>query len=375
MNVNGQSLIGGTNFEIRLRRSVIDGAVIATLDNIAWMNYTLTVSGTGYWAIGLIDFDLSLLAEDRIIDISRRPAGGQLAQDFKGLLLNPNPMDDMSNNPHDQISGAHINHLLTWRTVSYDEGTDEAQATAIEADDAMKAVVRENFGVSAATGRQFNSDNLTVASDVTLGEVITQSFSRRPVLQVLQQMADASRQLGTEVYFGLVPTGKESVEFRTRIGQWGIDRSKSTGANPLVFSSANDSLVGASFEEDFTNHKNAVTALGQGEGDTEKAVRTTVAGNFAETRKEITVNAGNEAEVSGVGSRAEQGLVEYRPRKIFTGTFQSVPGNLYGIDWALGTRASAQFRDQSFDIQVRSVTISLNGQGKESVTAQMEIYE
>ncbi len=375
MNVNGASLIGGSDYEIRIRRSLVDGSVIATLDNISHLEYIPTVNGVGFWNIGLIDFDFKLLAANRIIDIYRKPPGGRLALDFRGILLNINPQDDMNNNPVDTISGLHINHLLEWRTVGFDEGTDEAQVSTLEADDAMKKVMDENYGPSAVSGRQFDSANLSIATDTTLAQQITQSFSRQPVLQVLQAFADDSRDKGTELYFGLVPNGDASVEFRTKINQWDIDRTKTTGISPLLFSPTNDSIVGGGFEEDFTQEKNAVTALGRGEGNVKKSFASTAPGNIAETRKEITVNASNERDFSGVTARAAQGLTEHRARRIFTGTFQSVQGNRYGTDWRLGTRATGEFRGKTFDLQFRSVVIKVNGQAKETITPIAEIYE
>ena len=367
-----QSQATGAKYEILLRRSIVDGAKIATLGKVASFNYTHVLNNVGQFSINLDgDFDTSLLAKDRIIDISRWAINsGQLRLDFRGLVTRIILADDANNNPINSIHGYHVNKLLTRRIVFYAAGTSQAKKNA-EADDLIKEVVNENFGTAAASGRALPTANFTVAADTTDGPVIDKAFARKPVLRVLREVADASREKGTELYFGLEPSGDSLLTFVTRTDQWGVDRTTGSG-RPLVFSKNRSNLIKAKLDRNWNRHVNGVSAGGQGQGDAREVVFIGDAdGNVAELRAESFVDARSEETVAGVQTKDEAALTTSRPIQNFSGDLLSVFDSQYGTHWSIGDRVSADHAGLQFDCLIRAVSVDVSERG-EKITARAE---
>lgn len=368
-----QTLSTGAEYEMVLRRSIIDGAVIATIPRVLSFSYTEVLNNLGAFSIALPgDFDTSLLAKDRVIDISRKPPDGQLARVFRGLVTRIVLADDINNNPNNSIHGQHINKVLEWRTVAYAAGTSQAKKNAA-ADDAIKEVVNENHSSGAPSGRALPAANFTEAADTSDAQTIDKSFARKNVLRVCREFADASREKGTELYFGLVPDGDASLVFTTRTGQWGIDRTVTLGERPLLFSKNRANLIEATLNQNYTNEANGIYAGGQGEGAGREIVFIgNTDANTAELRKEKFADARSEETVAGVQTKAESVLTESRPILNFTGNLLSVPGSLYQVDWNIGDRVTADHAGLQFDCLIRSISVGVDGDGRETVSARAE---
>ncbi len=67
-------------------------------------------------------------------------------------------------------------------------------------------------------------------------------------------------------------------------------------------------------------------------------------------------------------------MQDVRPLKHFQGEALSVPGSIYGLDWHFGDYVSASFRKHQFDCIIRAVSVKLNQDGSEEVSAILEAY-
>lgn len=105
--------------------------------------------------------------------------------------------------------------LLRQRVVAYANGTGQAAKT-LQADDMLKALVRENFtGDRAVT-------NFMVQANKSLAPTISkEDMAWRTLLIICQEIAQASAENGTPLYFDIVADIGRNLEFRTYIGQRG----------------------------------------------------------------------------------------------------------------------------------------------------------
>jgi hypothetical protein len=268
---------------------------------------------------------------------------------------------------------------LKRRIVAYAAGSSQAEKTD-QADDMMKAVVRESLGSSAGADRDLTSLGLTVAADLADGPTITKGFAYKNVFSVLRDIADAARQAGTPVYFDLAPVFDSNTsigyQFRTFTDQPGEDHSYTSGAKPVMFSKEWGNLTGPVLEMDYEDEINAVTVGGQGEGSDRATVTRTDAGRIAASvwnRREGFADARNESSTNGLNAKGDQVLAENRPRYRFSGTLIDSPQARYGIEWDFGSKVTISYRGLQFDGPVLAVTLAGGKDGKETITAKVDV--
>ena len=273
------------------------------------------------------------------------------------------------------MRAADLNDLLRARVVAATTDSANAIITAEAADDAMKRIVTNELGASASAARQISSAYFSVAANATAAPTLTKVFSYANLLDVLRDLAEASRTAGTELYFDLVPTGETTFQFQTFTGQRGADRT-TTLSRELVLSPAKN-LVEASLELDARAAASFGYGLGQGLGAArtiQTAEDTEVTGLSVFGRRELAINAGAETAAGGVTQAAQHALSQARPRYTFSCVVANAPGSIYGVDWGYGDRLTVDFDGQQFTAMVRSVVVSVAGAGAETITPVMEAY-
>jgi hypothetical protein len=353
-----------TEYEIWLHQT--DGRRLTLIEPLAF-EYVIPLNDIGRWTITLpADFDPAFIRKDRRISIWRAPAGGALRRECSGLLTWWQYADTEAGMKTLRMAGPLMTALLKRRIVAYAAGSAEAEKTN-QADDLMKAIVRENLGSLAAAARQ--DSWLTVEQDWTLGPSLSKGFSRRNVLAVLQDIADTARQNGTEIYFDLAPINDRDLVFRTYRDQPGRDRSAW-----LSVSIETGNLSKPSLTIDYDNEINFAYAGGQGEGalrTIETAEDTARSGLSAFARSEGFADARNDSSSAGVQATADALLTAGRPIIKFTGDLIDQPGTCYGGDWFHGDRLTANYRGLQFACLVRSLHVSVKP-GVEVVEAKLE---
>ncbi len=274
------------------------------------------------------------------------------------------------------VEGYDQSYLLTSRIIAYKAGSSQAKKTAA-IDDMMKAIVAENLGASATdTARSLASLGLTVQANLTQGANTTFEFANRPLLDVLKELSDWSVTNPPAIYYDVEALSPTSFEFRTYKNQRGTDHAANSG-NPLNLGAEFGNLTQPSLEVDYSDEVTFVYAGGPGEG----ADRTIVPvpdqsgrlGASPFNRREAFVDARNETTGGGPEARGKAALQAGRPRSKFAGNLVDTPGCRYGIEWGFGDKVTATYMGQQFTAMITAVTVSVDGNGKETVSARLEV--
>ena len=285
------------------------------------------------------------------------------------------------------LGGYDMNHLLWRRVVASYEGEAEAVMTDY-ADDMMKAVVTDSMedGASPApdAGTRAWAD-LRVATDTSDGPSITLSFPFEKLLSlrgstgVLPKIAKASREAGTEVFFGVQPAAISSTattwQFRTATGQPGADLT--AGNHRIIFNADDGTLSDASYTVDYSQAENYIYGLGQGDKDDQKVEQEYDAARYNRSycgRCEGTLKASG-MEDDEVEAATQAALSERRPKITFSGTPIDTPTQSLGIHYDVGDLVIAKGFGQEFDAVVMSGTIGKNERGESYSRAKLDYRE
>ena len=350
------------------------GKRLALLDGVLWMQATRVANAIGRLNLGVRpSFDTTWLKRDRLVQVWRRPEGGPLSL-WRAYFLRGWRFETQGSVERLTLNGADANDLLRRRVVAYAAGTSQGKKTATEADDLMKEVVDENM-VSCGTAAR-NWSLLSVQMDLTLGPQLNKAVAWRTLQNVLKDLNKASRAAGTEVFYDVVAATVESdsisFQFRTKTGQPGQDLTD-RGA---LFSEARRNLVDPYYDIDYGAEVNYVYGLGQGEGsdrNTQEVSDTDRINASTWNRCEAIADARNEDTDNGVREAARAALIEGRPIRRAGGKVLDTQAARFGLDWQWGDKVTFRYRDE-FDCIIRAVTLSLDGNGTETIQARLD-YE
>lgn len=260
-----------------------------------------------------------------------------------------------------EVAAVHANHLLSRRVVAYASGSGEASKSG-PADDLMKDIVTENFVSPTDTARTMSG--ITVASDLGAAPTVSMAFSRRNVLSVLQDLADAAAALGTYLGFEVRTVGT-SLVFLTYTQQRGVDRRVGSG-NYLRVSPSTGGIAESSLEYDWTDEATFVYALGGGIAE-DRSVGS--AQNAAAERLspfgriEDTYQDNGSDDVSILDYAAASALYERRAIIRYEATSQEAPGFLYGINYGWGDFLTVSDFGAQFDVRVNPVNVRFGREG------------
>lgn len=351
------------------------GVKLAKIDTINAMTIVKAVNDTGW--INLLlpkSFDRSLVRLDNIIHVNRRANGGIWELAFIGFLRVWRYGEFTT-----ELGGPGINELLSRRVVAYNAGAAEAEQVDY-ADDMLKEIFDHNLGGDATdTDRQWDGIGLSSMTQSGAGPEINKAFSRRNVLEVMQEICETSRQQGTDLYFDIKPgwdnSGYLTGMFTTYTGQPGRDRSADSGY-PVFFGTQYGNLEGGLLEYDYSTEITVAYSGGQGERENrtvEEREDTSRSGVSAWNRREGFKDARNQNTTAGVQDDGDAYLAENRPKIRFTGALIDTPQARYGVDWDFGDRVACEFAGKQFEAVIKAVTQTIDGTGKESIDARIEV--
>jgi hypothetical protein len=262
--------------------------------------------------------------------------------------------------------------LMERRVVAYAKGTAEAVKDDF-GDDMMKALVRENMGSLATdTARDLSSLGFSVQADASQASSIDKAFHWLPLMDALQEIADASRQAGIPLYFGIIATSPTTFRFVTAVNQPGQDRTVGSG-NPLVFGLKWGNMSNAVYNESHIDEQNYIYSLGPGQGNDRKIEEVADESRIAVSawnRCEGTADA-REDDRTAVGNAA---LAERQPRIHFTADIHDTPDMPYGGPggWDLGDKVTAAYMGLQLDCVIETVHVKVERSGREEVRAGIE---
>ncbi len=254
----------------------------------------------------------------------------------------------------------------------YDSDTAASSVTAQPADNGIKQIARDNIGSSALqTSFRDLSQYIAIQIDLGLGASVSKSFAWRDLLKVMQELAAASMQAGTYVAFDIVSPTPDTLEFRTYVGQRGVDHRFPGGNNPVIIGPEFGNMGACSLRYDYRNEVTFALAGGKGEGAARLQATAQDAGRIGLSPfglREKFVDATNYDTTTGLAAEAQSVVRAGRPRTIFRGKLLSTPDTRYGVHWGWGDFVTAQAFGQSLDCRIDAVTVSVAG-GKETVEA------
>ena len=244
--------------------------------------------------------------------------------------------------------------LLDTRIVAYAAGS--AQSTKTDyADDMLKEIVTENLGASAGAGRDLTAYGFTVQADQSAAPSLSKSFSRRRVLDVLQDVAAASAALGTRLYFDVISPTLPTLEFRTYINQRGTDRR----ARMTPFSLERGQLGWAQNTLDRRDEHNVIYAAGQGlEADREVVVLSDAVSVAASpwNRREALADGRQNASTAALTAWGYAKLREGLQVRAFEALIQDAPASRFQLDWDLGDLLTAEYDEEIYDCEVSAIS-------------------
>jgi hypothetical protein len=245
-------------------------------------------------------------------------------------------------------------------------------------DDMMKDIVTRWFDGNGNTPL----GEFVVDSNLSLGPSVTHEFGNKIVLDVLEELKDASLTLNlvngtSKIYYdvveddSLVPYGF-GYRFRTYAAQRGVNRT-----NELIFSPENGNIEKPYLYEDYLDEANDILVFLSGyDGTAEDAA----AINASRWNRIARMSFGIEDALAN-DTTANALLKQSAGRNIFNADLLSTPGSkdqprsLYRVDWDLGDIVSVQFAKRYFSVMLAIVYVSINEDGKEKITARTLVGE
>jgi hypothetical protein len=330
-------------------------------------------------------FDRSKIRLDNIVEIWRGFGPGTLKLDYCGFVRAWLFADD-AGQEYTELYGLSCMELMKRRIVKDYAGSAPADMTD-HADDMIKAIAKDQLGADTTAVRDLTSvgGGFTIQADLADGQSITKGFAYKNVLEICQEIAAASFQAGTEVYFDIVPvvssspTGSLSFQLQTFTDQRGYDRTWDSSA-PAFIGTDWGNLENGALEYDYSEEINYVYTLGQGEGlDREivEAYDTTRMGLSIWNRREGGKDARNIAygDTAALTGEANTFLAENKPKLKFSGDVIETPSFRYGLDWDFGDRITLLYANIQKDAMIKNVLVQRNSSGQESIKAGLLVEE
>jgi hypothetical protein len=365
------------------------GVRIECLDYVTDFEYAKIASEIAPFRIKLPSkFDRNKIRLDNIIEIWRGFGPGTLKWDYTGFVRAWLFADD-AGQEYTELYGYCLKELLSRRIVKDYAGSVKADMTD-HADDMIKAITKDQLGSDAAAGRDLTSvgGGLTIQADLHDGQSITKLFAYKNVLEICQEICDASTQAGTEVYFDIVPvissavTGALAFQLQTFTDQRGNDRTWNS-SQPVFIGSEWGNLQNGNMEFDYSEEINYAYALGQGEGTGREVIEIATAPDIARSGMSIwNLREGAKdakqidfGDTAGLTGEANTYLNENKPKFRFGGDIVETPAFRYGKDWGFGDRVTAIYAGYQKDAMISKVLVSRDSSGQETITTRLEVEE
>jgi len=270
--------------------------------------------------------------------------------------------------------GRQYNDLLAGETVNYPKDSAQANKTGLPGAVAAE-YANQNIGTGAGFDALGNSRVRTGVTETVESDTATNWSGDRAnlnLLDVLQELGDFGP--GDFMVNG---TGAATFEFRWRGTRWGLDRTPGNAAGnpPVVFSASNRNATQIRYGYNALDVVNAVYVAGQGQGVL-RNYRTRASADAAAfnwSRRAVFRDARDTNDNTTLDARGDAVLEDNRAR--YSASFEALQttATRYGRDWDLGDLV--RFIDDdgtATDLNIRGVQVSVDAEGVETITPQME---
>lgn len=236
------------------------------------------------------------------------------------------------------------------------------------ADDIMRAIVREQLGPSAASDIAGIRYVIGVEADKGTNQAIAKAFAWRNVLAVLQDIANVLPAYSQRVAFHVVksPGSLNDLEFRVHNARWGIDHSQDSG-QPIVFSPDNGSLSDVQILFDAREEANVGYIGGEGEGQLRQLAQGYAPGSISRSywnRREVFIDARNNSQATQLVSEAVAYISSRLARYRVSGKVQQTDDLEYGVEYRWGDEVVASAHGVSVDAIIKAVHVTADQNGE-----------
>lgn len=256
--------------------------------------------------------------------------------------------------------------ILTSRNIAYNDYTDYTQKVDY-ADDMLKALVRENAGTLATDTARDLSVYLAVQPDTSQAPIIRmEGMSRRQLDAVCADIANASANDDTPTWLGydieLADQVTGALEFRTYIGQRGVDHRFPGGNPPLLLSVEAGNLANVQTGVQYGESASFVYVGGAGVG-TIRAVATAQDDALIALspfgRRERFVDGSSIMAAEALADQARAELRGARPRQFMQASLVETLTTLRGVQWDFGDYLTASYQGATFDVRADKILVTL----------------
>lgn len=345
-----------------------DGTQIAALDRIISASWSRKERQVGSFPL-VVDPALvspSLFALDGQIEVLRSVDGAPAYREGETRYLVRGVRRVLDDNGRRtlEVRCADGVDLLRRRIIAYAAGSSYTSKSGA-ADNLIKAFARENCGPSATdTARNYSAALWAVDTDLGAAASVEKAATRRNLLTVCQELADASAQVGTYLTFDVIFDGTR-FRLATYTGQRGADRRLS-GTNPLVLDPAFGTLGATSLDDDAREEATFIYAGGGGEGEAREVATATssIRAGLSPFGRIEAFRQANTASGAALQDEADTALREARARRTFEAQFIDTPGVRFGVDVRFGDLVPAQFDGALLDCRLDGYQISIGDAGE-----------
>jgi hypothetical protein len=361
-----------TAYNLVMRKA--DGSMLAQISDFVSLSYGYAEGTVG--ALSLVvdenNLDFDMLNVDNIIEVWRQPNGlssyleGErcfyvrkweiVQQQFTDKLLAV-------------INAEDGNTLVKRRIVAAQEATAQADKTD-NADDMMKAYVREQAGALATVAARNMAPYLTVQADFGLATSQTLSSANTNLMDVLNNISNLAADNSSEyLVFDTIYLGSGQNLFCTYLGARGNNHGQTSG-DIRLFSPSLNNLTNASLVNDYTECKNYCYAGGSGSGSAREIA--TASDNDSVTlsvlnRCEFFYNASGLTGTTEITNAGKAELGRLKVYETFTAEAVDTASMRYAVDYGYGDIVTVQFAGKVLDAHVYSVQGNVQN-GEESLT-------
>jgi len=234
----------------------------------------------------------------------------------------------------------------------------------------IKTFVSENMlaGIVGADrqGAETQADistYLTNQANLGDGQSLAMQCAWRNLMDVIQDLSDASTQLGTYMAADIVAPTEQTLQLRTYATVRGVDH-RASSAQPVILSEDQGSLANCQLTVDRSEEVTFAVAGGSGE-KTQRLIRTSLdATRMAESplnRIEQFGDYSNISDATALQNIADAMVRAGRPRIEFTADMVETDAATRGIHYDLGDMVTAAFRNQQYDSRLDVIEVSVGG--------------
>lgn len=294
-----------------------------------------------------------------------------------------------------QFHGRNGIDLLKRRTVPQTNSTYTLISNA-HLDDIMKTIVRTNLLYGSArdelgalsTTRALPVNEFLVEPDTSEGPLITRTFGKRNIFDVLDELKKTSLQKNHDdstqrrIYFDVAPIDVSGLatqsgaltgfEFQTRADQYGMDRTAD-----LEFSVANGKISNPEYSLSYLDEFNSIFLFRQGPDEAVTNVADLARIQSSRwNRSEKVATVSGDVDTGGITDLGNGELDKGKPIEKLDVTFLNTPGNeqmprsLLGVDWNLGDRVTVAFAGKLLEVEIDTVYVAVDENGKETITGR-----